>query len=571
MTGPRLANRRIRLLLAVFAVAFAGMLGRAVWLQAVQAGTLSRLGTEQHDTSVTLPAGRGAILDREGLQLAIGRDATTVFANPRQIADPKAAALAAGKDLGLDPEELYSKLADRSRGFVYIARKTDPERARTLKERGITGIFFTSEERRTYPQGRIASQVLGYAGLDNKGLAGLELQLDRPLAGRAGHERYVRDPSGRSIEVVESRPALDGDDVTLTLDHTIQSYAESVLQRTVMNWGAKAGSAIVLDPRNGEILAMATVPGFDANRYGFVPRDVQRNRAVTDTYEPGSTFKVVTIAAALSTRVVAPSTSFVLPYEIEVADRRIHDSHERGTERMTVAQILSRSSNVGTVTVAEMLGQNRLARWIDRFGFGRKTRVDFPGETRGIVLPVEKWSGSTIGNVPIGQGIAVTPIQMAAAYGAIANHGVWVRPHLVRHVGSRRVGAGERRRIISPVVSSQVMAMMQDVVNEAGGTGALARLEGYSVAGKTGTASKPERGGYSDSRYVASFVGVVPASAPRLVVLVSVDEPKGAIWGGVVAAPAFQEIARYALQYLEIPPDDVSRVAGSQTSGQPGP
>jgi cell division protein FtsI (penicillin-binding protein 3) len=563
MTGPRLANRRIRLLLAVFAVTFAAMLGRAVWLQAVQAGTLSRLATEQHDTSVTLPAGRGAILDRNGLQLAIGREATTVFANPRQIADPKAAALAAGKDLNLDPEELYPKLADRSRGFVYLARKTDPERARTLKERGITGIFFTSEERRTYPQGRIASHVLGYAGLDNKGLAGLELQLDRSLSGRAGHERFVRDPSGRSIEVVESRPAHDGDDVTVTLDHTIQSYAESVLQRTVTNWGAKAGSAIVLDPRNGELLAMATVPGFDANRYGYALRDVQRNRAVTDTYEPGSTFKVVTIAAALSTKIVAPSTSFVLPYEIEVADRKIHDSHERGTERMTVAQILSRSSNVGTVTVAEMLGQNRLARWIDRFGFGRKTGVDFPGETRGIVLPVEKWSGSTIGNVPIGQGIAVTPIQMAAAYGAIANGGVWVRPHLVKRVGTHGVPAATRRQIVSRPVASQVIAMMQDVVNEAGGTGALARLEGYSVAGKTGTASKPERGGYSESRYVASFVGVVPASAPRLVVLVSVDEPKGAIWGGVVAAPAFQEIARYALQYLEIPPDDITQVGGS--------
>jgi cell division protein FtsI/penicillin-binding protein 2 len=224
---------------------------------------------------------------------------------------------------------------------------------------------------------------------------------------------------------------------------------------------------------------------------------------------------------------------------------------------MTVAQILSRSSNVGTITVAQMLGQNRLARWIERFGFGRKTGIDFPGETRGIVLPVEKWSGSTIGNVPIGQGIAVTPVQMAAAYGALANGGVWVQPHLVKRVGMRPAPAAKRRRIVGKPVASQVMAMMQDVVNEAGGTGALARLEGYSVAGKTGTASKPEKGGYSDSRYVASFVGVVPASSPRLVVLVSVDEPRGAIWGGVVAAPAFQEIARYALQYLEIPPDDV--------------
>jgi cell division protein FtsI/penicillin-binding protein 2 len=555
--SARYANRRIRFLLAVFAVAFAAMLGRAFWLQAVQAGTLSRLATEQHDTTVTLPAGRGSLLDRTGLQLAIGRDATTVFANPRQVADPRAAALAVGKDLELDPEQLYPKLADRSRGFVYLARKADPLRAQKLKERGLTGIFFTSEERRAYPQGRIASQVLGYAGTDNRGLAGLELQFDKQLSGLPGHERYIRDPSGRSIDVVESKPARDGEDVVLTLDHTIQSYAESVLQRTVANWGALAGSAIVLDPRNGEILAMAVVPGFDANRYGQVPRDLQRNRAVTDTYEPGSTFKVVTIAAALSTGVVAPHTEFTLPYEIEVADRRIHDSHERGTERMTVAEILSRSSNVGTVTVAQLVGQSRLARWIDRFGFGRKTGVDFPGETRGIVLPVEKWSGSTIGNVPIGQGIAVTPVQMAAAYGAVANGGVWVRPHLVKRIGAQPVPPAPRRRIVGKAVASQVMAMMQDVVNEAGGTGALARLNGYTVAGKTGTASKPERGGYSEFRYVASFVGVVPASSPRLVVLVSVDEPHGAIWGGVVAAPAFQEIARYALQYLEIPPDDV--------------
>ena len=555
--SPRAANRRIRFLLVVFAVAFAAMLGRAFWLQAVQAGTLSRLATEQHDSTVTLPAGRGSLLDRTGLQLAIGRDATTVFANPHQVADPRAAALAVAKDLGLDAEKLYPKLADRTRGFVYLARKADPVRARKLQERGITGIFFTSEERRAYPQGRIAAQVLGYAGIDNRGLAGLELQFDRQLAGLPGHERFIRDPSGRSIDVVESKPARDGDDVVLTLDHTVQSYAESVLQRTVTSWGAKAGSAIVLDPRNGEILAMAVVPGFDANRYGQTSRDLQRNRAVTDTYEPGSTFKVVTIAAALSTGVVSPHTSFSLPYEIEVADRRIHDSHERVTQRLTVAQILSRSSNVGTIQVAQMLGQNRLARWIERFGFGRKTGVDFPGETRGIVLPVEKWSGSTIGNVPIGQGIAVTPVQMAAAYGAIANRGVWVRPHLVKQVGTRRLTAPERRRIVGVPVASQVMAMMQDVVNEAGGTGALARLEGYSVAGKTGTASKPEQGGYSESRYVASFVGVVPASSPRLVVLVSVDEPRGAIWGGVVAAPAFQEIARYALQYLEIPPDDV--------------
>jgi cell division protein FtsI/penicillin-binding protein 2 len=554
---PRLANRRIRFLLVLFAAAFAVMLLRAIWLQAVQARTLSRLATSQHDATVTLPAGRGSLLDRTGLQLAIGRDATTVYANPRQVAEPRAAALAAGKDLGLDPEKLYPKLADRSRGFVYLARKADPARAKKLQQRGIGGLFFSSEERRAYPQGRIAAQVLGYAGTDNRGLAGLELQLDRELAGRPGRETFIRDPTGRSIDVVESVPARDGENVTLTLDHTIQSYAEGVLQRTIANWGAKTASAIVLDPRNGEILAMAVVPGFDANRYAQAPRDLQRNRAVTDTYEPGSTFKLVTVAAALSTGLVSPSTSFTLPYEIQVADRKIHDAHERFTERMTVAQILSRSSNVGTITLAQLLGQSRLARWIERFGFGRKTGVDFPGETRGIVLPVEKWYGSTIGNVPIGQGIAVTAVQMAAAYGAVANGGVWVQPHLVKRIGNRPAVQPDRRRIVSLPVASQVLAMMQDVVNETGGTGSLAQLEGYSVAGKTGTAEKPERGGYSDSRYVASFVGVVPAKSPRLVIAVSVDEPNGAIWGGVVAAPAFQEIARYALQYLEIPPDDV--------------
>jgi cell division protein FtsI/penicillin-binding protein 2 len=291
---------------------------------------------------------------------------------------------------------------------------------------------------------------------------------------------------------------------------------------------------------------MASEPGFDANRFSEVDDDTRRNRAVTDTYEPGSTLKVVTVAAALSEGLVDPSTSFSLSPSIQVADRVIHEAHRTRTERMTVAEILSRSSNVGTITLAELLGRSRLEAWVERFGFGNKTGVDFPGETAGI-LP-HYWSGSTIGTLPIGHGIAVTPVQMAAAYAVVANGGVWHRPHLV---------AGQtvtRRRVISRPVADQLMSMLRDVVIE--GTGTEAEVEGYEVAGKTGTAAKPDpNGGYSKSRYVASFVGVVPASAPRLVVLVTVDEPRGAIWGGVVAAPAFQEIARFALQYLEIPPD----------------
>jgi cell division protein FtsI/penicillin-binding protein 2 len=285
-----------------------------------------------------------------------------------------------------------------------------------------------------------------------------------------------------------------------------------------------------------------------------VPSELQRNRTVTDTYEPGSTFKLITVAGALSDRIVTPSTRFVLPYSLHVADRVIHDAEQRGIVNYSVAQILAHSSNIGAITLAEKLGRTRLSRWITRFGFGQTTGIDFPGESRGIVLPPDKWSGSTIGNVPIGQGIAVTPVQMAAAYAAIANRGVWSRPHLVDHVAGGGRPSLYRRRLVSRPIASELMGMLQDVVAE--GTGQYAAIGGYQVAGKTGTAQKPDsHGGYATGRYVASFVGIVPASRPRLVVLVAVDEPHGAIWGGVVAAPAFQQIARFDLQYLEVPPD----------------
>jgi cell division protein FtsI (penicillin-binding protein 3) len=262
----------------------------------------------------------------------------------------------------------------------------------------------------------------------------------------------------------------------------------------------------------------------------------------------------VTVAAALSDRLVTPSTAFTLPYSIHVADRVIHDAEPRGTVRYTVAQILAHSSNVGAITLAEMLGRDRLARWISRFGFGHVTGIDFPGESAGIVLPPAKWSGSTIGNVPIGQGIAVTPVQMASAYAAIANHGIWTRPHLVAHVDGGPPPAFDRRRIVSPGVARELMTMLKDVVAE--GTGTYAAIPGYQVAGKTGTAQKADsHGGYATGEYVASFVGMVPASRPRLLVLVTVDQPRGAIFGGVVAAPAFQQIASFDLRYLEIPPD----------------
>jgi cell division protein FtsI (penicillin-binding protein 3) len=552
--SARVANRRIRLLVAVFAAVFALALLRAGWLQAVRAQALGSLGTNQHRETVSVPPHRGTIYDRLGVELAIGSRAITVYANPRQVTDPRAAALAVERDLGLDADKIYPVLADRSNGFVYVQRQAGPDGAEALQRRKIPGLGFYSEEKRVYPQRRVGASVLGYAGVDNKGLAGLELALDKTLTGSRGEKTIVKDPFGRILEVVDSKPGNDGKDVYLTIDHSIQGQVERVLSETRERWAAKSASAVVMDPQTGGILALAVDPGYDANRYPRVAPDRLRNRAVTDTYEPGSTFKIVTISGALETGVVTPSSKFTLPYSIQVADRKIHDAELRGTQTMTTDQILSRSSNVGVVTIAEALGKDRITQGIHRFGFGRPTGIDFPGESKGIVLRPEKWSGSTIGNVPIGQGIAVTPIQMVAAYAAIANKGIWIQPHLVERVVGGREVREVRRRILSRKTSKQVRHMLREVVEE--GSGTEAQVPGYRIAGKTGTAAKPDAsGGYSTSAYVGSFVGFVPAKDPRLVILVTVDEPKGAIWGGVVAAPAFAEIAKFALQYLEIPPN----------------
>ena len=399
--------------------------------------------------------------------------------------------------------------------------------------------------------------MLGYAGVDNTGLSGLELQLNTLLTGKAGEETVVRDPLGHVISIENEKPARQGKNVFLTLDHTIQANAEQVLRATVAKWHAKDATAIVLDPHTGGVLAMAMEPGYDANAYPTAPVALQNNHAVTDVFEPGSVFKIVTIAGALSEHLVTPQTAFTLPYSIRVADRVIHDAEVRPTERMTVAQILQRSSNVGAITIAtKLLGQKRLQEWISRFGFGKPTGIDFPGESAGL-LP-SYWSGSTIGNVPIGQGISVTAIQLASVYAAVANGGLWIQPHLVDHVQGEQPSQPKTRRILSPHVDHQLLTMLKGVVSDAG-TAAAAEIPGYSVAGKTGTAQKPGPHGYMPGKYEATFVGMVPASNPRLLVLVTVDEPSLAIFGGVVAAPAFAQIASFDLQYLEVPPDEPVR------------
>ena len=550
--SERISNRRIRLLVVSFALVFAITLGRAAWVQAVHHGRFAKMATTQHRETIEIPAGRGTIYDRTGEPLAIGEQATTVYADPRAIVDPQQASVVAGHVLRIDPEKLYPWLSDRSKGFVYVQRKADPAKAEALRKRNIPGLFFYPEEMRAYPQGPVAAHVLGFAGTDNHGLDGLERSLDKTLSGRSGYETIVKDPFGRAIDVVTSRAERAGRNVTLTIDHQIQSNAEQILAATVKRFGARGGAAIVMDPRNGAILAMANNPTFDANRFATAPADARRNRAVTDAYEPGSTFKIVTIAAALEDNVVSPTSSFLLPPTIQVADRVIHEAHIRGTERLTVKQILSESSNIGTITIAEMLGAGELSSWVTRFGFGKPTGIDYPGESQGLVLPLDKWSGSTIGTVPIGQGIAVTPLQMVSAYATIGNGGVRRVPHLVEKIGSRKGRTSRAKRIVSKSTADRMMSMFRDVVLE--GTGTQAAIPGYTVAGKTGTAQKAENGRYV-SKYVASFVGLVPARKPRLAILVMVDEPHGDIYGGVVAAPAFRDIARFDLQYLEVPPD----------------
>jgi cell division protein FtsI/penicillin-binding protein 2 len=550
----RVVNSRLRLLLLIIVLTFAVLGARAAWIQTVRASSLAAMAQTQARKPIVLPAGRGTIYDRMGNPLAIGQQAVDVDADPMQIADPRREARIAAKVLGIPFKPLYRQLSDRSRGFVYVQRKAPPKLAAALEKRHLVGFTFAPDQKRVYPQGTVAAPVLGYAGTDNTGLSGLELQLNKELEGTPGSATVVRDALGQPVNTIQQRPARDGRDVFLTLDSHIQANAEQVLEQTVQEWHAKDATAIVLDPHTGAILAMAQEPGYNANAIPTATaHDLTIDHGVTDVFEPGSVFKVVTIGGALSQHDITPNTAFRVPGSLQVADRVIHDAEPHGLETLKVKQILQRSSNIGTDLIAERyLGESGLRKWMARFGFGRRTGIDYPGESRGL-LP-SYWSGSTIGTVPIGQGVSVTGIQLASAYAAIANGGEWIRPHLVDHVAGRPPARPKRRRILAPGVDYQLRTMLRGVVSDQG-TAELAAIPGYAVAGKTGTAQKPGPNGYIPGAYVATFVGMVPASRPRLLVLVTIDEPHGGIYGGIVAAPAFEQIASFDLQYLEVPPD----------------
>jgi cell division protein FtsI/penicillin-binding protein 2 len=527
---------------------------RAVFLGTVRAGDLSEKAVEQNRFEATLPAQRGAIQARNGADLAIDRLAVDVTATPYLVIDPKGTAATLGPVIQRDPNDLANALS-RPGGYVVLARNVPPAAADAAKKLDLPGIDFSDTWQRFSPAGPQASQLVGLTGDTHQGISGMERQVDRALTGTPGHRVEVRDLLGNSIQVLEDREPVPGENVQLTIDPTIQDRVERTLAATREKYEARSATGIVMDPRTGAVLAMATVPRFNPNRRTVINPALERNRPVTDTFEPGSTFKVVTMTAALEDQRVLPGTTFNLPTQITRYDRTLRDAHERPAVTLSASEILAQSSNIGTVLIAERVGAARLQAWIERFGFGSRTGIDFPGEVDGLVLPLERWSGTSIINIPIGQGIGVTLAQLTSAYAAIANGGRLVEPHIVDRVGGAAVGHAAGRQIMTHKTARTLDRMLRGVVSP-DGTGSLAQVEGYQVAGKTGTANKidPATGEYSSLLYTSSFVGYVPANDPRLVISVAVDEPGGAYYGGEVAAPAFEDIAAFSLQTLNIAP-----------------
>jgi cell division protein FtsI (penicillin-binding protein 3) len=539
-------DRRIGALFAVFLVLLLLAALRSTWLGTVRSHDLKGRAVAQQVEDVQVAARRGTITDRNGVELAVSEDSVTVYADPRVVNDPGGTASKLAPFLGRSWQELDTKLSDRSKGFVYLARKLPLSKGSLVQKLHIPGIGTTEEPRRVYPQGSLAGQLLGSVGVDNYGLSGIEQSLEKTLHGKDGKRRIVNDALGKPVSIVDSQRALPGKDVQLTIDANIQQRVESVLAGVGQAFSPRGATALVMDPRTGEILALANWPAADPSKPGTASYATQ-NRAVQTNYEPGSTFKAFTVAGALEEKLITPDSAFDLPVNLQVADRTITDAEVRGPETLTVAQILAQSSNVGAVKIGEKLGADRFDKWVRRFGFGASTGIDLPGEQAGIVLKPEHYSGSSMGNMPIGQGIAVTPIQMATGYEAFADNGVIHRPHVIKG------DPAPARRVISRKTAARVSRMLEGVLGP-GGTAQEAQVNGYTLAGKTGTAQKAIAGGYSKTDFIASFIGFAPARDPRLLVAVMVDTPRGNYYGGAVAAPVFQKIVSFALPYLRIPP-----------------
>lgn len=559
---PDSSRRRLLVVVFLLAVWMAGVGVRLVYLQWWQHERWAGIARAQHRDGIEQSPQRGAILDRRGRELARSLRVESFFAVPGEIGDIETTTRQLARVLNTDAGALAERIRNAQtarRHFVWIARRLDDAQARNVRALSINGIYSLPESRRLYPNGSLGAHVLGFTGLDDDGLAGIERFHDVRLAGEEGRGFINTDARRRAYQSDRIEPR-DGQSIVLTIDATVQHLTEQALTRAVTESRARAGAAIVLDPRTGEILALANAPTFDPNQATRLAPEVRTNQSLQNIYEPGSTFKIVAFAAALEERLARPDERIDCQMgAITVAGRRIRDHSAFGM--LTMTEALARSSNVAAIKLGLRVGDARMHDYMTRFGFGARTGIELSGETAGLLRPVARWQPSSIGSLAIGQEIGVTPLQMAAAFGAIANDGVRVAPHLVREVRDRE-GAlvtrpqAERRRVVSAETARTLRGMLEMVTLQ-GGTATSAQLDGYTAAGKTGTAQKidPRTRGYSTTKFVASFVGFAPANNPSVVIIVVIDEPGGAYHGGQVAAPVFREIAETVLPYLNTVPD----------------
>jgi len=539
---------------------------RLVHLQVLGREFFEQQGTRQSERTINLDPRRGPILDRGGRPLAVSVDAESLYAVPQDVTDPRATAAALARALSLDAagrREVLAKL-QKSRAFVWIQRKVDPSTARRVRDLQLEGIGFLAEHRRYYPQRELGAHVLGYVGLDNTGMSGVEYAFEKEIRGRAAKVVVHTDARRRPVAQAE-RPSTDGSTVVLALDEAIQHVAERELERSMAETQSAAGVVVVVEPFSGEVLAMAGRPTFNPNRYSAYPSSRWRNRAVSDAFEPGSIFKIVTAAAGIQENVVSPGEVLDCGQgRIEISGTVIND--HAVFDHLTFAQAVAKSSDIGMIRVAQRLGRDNFARYVRDFGFGAPTGVELPGESGGLFRPTARWSALSLPSLSFGQEIGVTAIQMTMATAAMANGGYLMKPIVVRRVEDAEGRAVREakpvvvRRVLEPDTVDTVTEMLRTVVLE--GTGRRAAVPGYVVAGKTGTAQKVDASGrYSMIDHVASFVGWTPASRPALVILASLDTPRGAAnQGGDVAAPLFARVAEAALRILAVPPDDPGRV-----------
>ncbi len=541
---------RARFVLAVLGAAFALVLVRAAYLQGMKTEFLQEKGEARYSRVIEVPATRGRIADRHGEALAISTPVRSIWAIPGEVpADPaqmkKLSAL-----LDMDPLEIGRRVSDTSRDFVYLKRQLAPEAAERVAALAVPGLYQHREYRRFYPGGEVMAHVVGFTGMEDSGQEGVELAFQGSLAGKAGSRRVIRDRLGRIVEDVESiRESQDGSHLTLALDSKLQNLAFGALKSAVEGHKAKAGGIVVLDIRSGEVLALANLPSFNPNNRAALSGARVRNRVLTDTFEPGSTLKPFTVALALELGQVTPQTVVqTAPGRLTIANYTIHDAHPGGA--MSVSQVVQKSSNVGAAKIALNLPRQDLWEFYRRLGFGAQPALGFPGEASGRVRDAKTWRPIEQATMSYGHGISVSLMQLARAYSVFARDGDMVSLSL-----TRRDAAAGATRVVSAETARAVRAMLELAV-QPGGTAPRARTMGYRVAGKTGTAHKLENGSYAPHKYISSFAGFAPASAPRLVIAVMLDEPSaGQYYGGAVAAPVFSQVMQGALRLLGVAPD----------------